>query len=391
MQEQRYVSSLAWSPWVVRNDTTNDTQYYQAILAFSTNKQLRTRVVTYTKGIISLGPEAVLSRLDLRNNGTMKWSPIVLDSDKLILATFTHAGITCFTVSALDASVISKKSINPDGRADEKSGVVWDHLAESSAQLHFSSFTTTKDVTTSVMEVSGNSAMSPRPTPNWRAQINDSRVLFSVEHELQGHAKSKTWGLCASPLRDFTAVCYTIHPSDMIEYGPPAVRRSTVAISGLRSFSQPTINFPNDHASAEAIMFTICKWLDNTVEVNQQVAGFTKQVLEKMVETYAPESHESPDAGWTEVERDLNKLIREFKRKSYQPKLYNSCIKTNSILSRSSTPQPQIRLRPLHNPRLPRLHPRHTAHPRTSTHSLPSRVHHHLTSRLTLTRQSLQR
>jgi hypothetical protein len=339
MQEQRYVSSLAWSPWVVRNDTTNHTQYYQSTLAFSTNKQLRTRIVTCTNGTISLGPETTLSHLDLRNNGTMKWSPVVLDSDKLILATFTHAGITCFTVSALDTSIISKKFTNPDGRADEKSGVVWDHLADSPAQLHFPSFTTTKEVTTAVMEVSGNSDMSPRPTPNWCAQINDSRILFSVEHELQGHAKSKTWGLCASPLRDFTAVCYTIHPSDMIEYGPPAVRRSTVAINGLRSFSQPTINFPNGHASAEAIMYTIRKWLDNTVEVNQQVAGFTKQVLEKMVEIYAPESHESPDAGWSELESGLNKLIREFKRKSYATLLSPSCTTHTSSLTTLSPGQ----------------------------------------------------
>jgi len=308
MQQQRFVSQIAWSPWVICDGQ------YQSILAYSTNEHVRARNLTYTHGTIEFGEEAVFAEIDIRNNGAMKWSPTVVDGDKLILAVFAHTGITCLTVSATDGSILSKAFNNPDGRYDENSGVVWDHPTDSLAHLHFSTFTTTMDNTASSMEVSESGTLSVRPTPSWRAQINDSRTLFSVQNELQGHAKSKIWGLCASPLGDFIAVCYTLHPSDMIEYGPPAARRSTIAVNGLRSFGQPSINFPAGNTSAEAVIYTIRKWLDNTVEVNQQVAGFTRQVLEQMLKVYEPGSagdatNETPayDSG------DLGVLVHEFK------------------------------------------------------------------------------
>jgi hypothetical protein len=310
MQQQRFISHIAWSPWSGHNG------YYQSILAYSTNEDVRARIITYTHDTVEIKEEIILARIDLRNNGAMKWSPEAVDGDKLTIAMFAHVSITCLTISATDASILSESSVNPDRRCDENSGIVWDHTPNTLAHLHFSTFTTTMANTTSALELSEKGILSVLPTPSWHQQIIDNRTLFSVQNELQGHAKSKIWGLCASPLRDFLAVCYTLHPADMIEYGPPAARRSTIAVNGLRSYSQPTIHFPAGHASAEAIMYTIRKWLDNTVEVNQQVAGFTKQVLAQMLEVYAPGSdYNASNDTAPYASSELGVLIREFKCK----------------------------------------------------------------------------
>ncbi|KAF2687909.1 hypothetical protein K458DRAFT_414979 [Lentithecium fluviatile CBS 122367] len=308
MQQQRFISHVAWSPWIVCDDR------YHSVLAYSTNEEVRARIVKYTHKIIEFGDEVIFARIDLRNNGAMKWSPGVVDRNKLTLAMFAHSTITCLTVSATDASIITRASDNPDNRWDETSGIVWDHPQNSLAHVHFSSFGTTTTSATSAFEVSENGSLSVL-SPNWPEQIKDSRALFSIQNELKGHVKSKIWGLCASPLGDFIASCHTLHPSHMIEYGPPATRRCTIALNRLRGFSQPSIHFPAGNVSAEAIMFTIRKWLDNTVEDTDRISEFTDQVFAKIMEVYGPtDSSTDSDRVAAYESGDLVQMLQEFKR-----------------------------------------------------------------------------
>lgn len=376
-QQQRFISHIAWSPWTVFNGE------YRSVLAYATNEDVRARVITYIDDGVEFGPEVVFATIDLRNNGAMKWSPRVFDDGKVFLVMFSHSGITCLTVSAIDASIISESSKNPDNRLDENSGIVWDHPASAPAHLHFSTYTNTARSLVSAMRVSEDGALVVLPPPNWREQINDSKALFSMQHELQGNVTSKVSGLCASPLRDFIATCYTLHPSDMLEYGPPANRRCTITIHGLRSFSRPSINFPHGHASAESVLFTIKKWLDNTIEDADQIPEFTDTVLKKLLEVYAPEHAVSPAPGGTTPSynpQDLGQCVREFKRKSAKSSVPKQHL-TNLRPARPRLPKPQIRRRPLHHPphhsNFPHRPPTPSSHPPPHPHRLPPR-HSHL-------------
>jgi hypothetical protein len=308
MHQQRFISHIAWSPWIMRDGS------FRSVLAYSTNDDVRARIVTYTYNTIEFGEELTFATIDLRNNGAMKWSPGIIGGDKLILAMFAHSDLTCLTVSVTDASVLSQSSMNADGDWGEISGIVWDHSPNLPVHLHFSSLRTTMSSATSALEVSETGSLSVLPSPNWREHINNSRALFSIQNDLQGNVRSKVWGLCASPLGDFIATCHTLHPSDMVEYGAAANRSSTFAINSLQSANQPEIHIPTSNTSAEALMFTIRRWLETNVEDTEQISEFTDKVLAKVNRVYEPVETSTgvPDTA-TYESGDLAQLTRELK------------------------------------------------------------------------------
>jgi hypothetical protein len=83
------------------------------------------------------------------------------------------------------------------------------------------------------------------PKPSWQTQMQESRLLFSLRHDLAGNSRAKCWGLAQCPLGDMVATCYSLHPSDQLEYIVPSEDRVWIAINRIGEISN-RFSLPND-------------------------------------------------------------------------------------------------------------------------------------------------
>lgn len=283
VRQQRFVPHIAWSPWIRHFD------HCRSVVVYATNEDVRARPITYNIGEISLGDEVAYPGLDLRYNGPISWCPQPDSSGLLTLGLFTSSGLVYLSISAEDASIVDRTSHDLDGRWDQISGVVWDYDQQPSPRLHFSSLLSTVQSPTAILQKTSGTLETGK-APNWKEKIENSVVLFSVKNDLKGHGKTKVWGLTASPLRDFIAACNSLHPSDSIEYGPPADRRGTVALSTLKQYSKIRDNLPRRCTTAESLLFTLRKLVENTVEDADQMPAFAEEMVNKMMQAYGPDN-----------------------------------------------------------------------------------------------------
>ncbi|EUC33311.1 hypothetical protein COCCADRAFT_26365 [Bipolaris zeicola 26-R-13] len=313
MKQQRYISHIAWSPWIPFDDG------YHSVVVYATNEDVRARVIKHRPDGICTEKEVVYPGCELRYQGPMKWSPRIEEGNRLKLALFTNSGLVCLTISAYDGSIIETKTHGLDGRWDQISGAVWDSPDDSTCRLHLSSLLSTLHNQTSTLEISPEGLKS-LSNPSWREKIENNIALFSVKNGLKGNSKAKVWGLSKSPLGDFIAACNSVHPSNMIEYGIPADRSGTVAVSSLRNSSEEREAFPKANVSAEGVSYTIRKLAEDMVEDQDDMPGFAEEIVQKLTRAYpAPRVAEDyadrvrlyADAG------DLNSLIKAFKMTAF--------------------------------------------------------------------------
>ena len=281
MRQQRFISHVVWSPWFLRGDT------HWSVIAYATNEQVRGRTIILANDELRFGEEVLYAKEGLRYNGSMSWCPEFDDNNNLTLAIFGGSGLRYLTISANDAVIVDKVEHDLDGRWDEVSGTAWDHQKESPPRLHFSSLFSTVESPTAVLERSPG-GLTGSKSPSWKEKIENNMVLFSVKNDLKGHSKTKVWGLTSSPLGDFIATCNSMHPSDSIEYGPGAERRGIIALSTLRQYSEIRESFPSRRITAEGVLFTLKKLVENTVEDAEQIPAFTEEAVNKLLLAYPP-------------------------------------------------------------------------------------------------------
>ncbi|KAJ4347147.1 uncharacterized protein N0V89_011085 [Didymosphaeria variabile] len=280
MQQQRHISQIAWSPWTVQGD------WYHSVLVYATNEDVRARVVTYSGETIGIGnDELIYPDIKLRYAGPMKWSSKVEDGKNVTLALFTLSILVVLKISASDATILARTEHDLDGRWDEMSAAAWDHTAADTS-IHFSSLQAKRNHTSQLKH--SNDSLNAIPShPHWREQLWDAQALFSAQHELQGYVRTKVWGLSASPLGDFIAACSTIHPTDMIEYGPPNERRATIAISGLRHYDKDTkLEIPVQNFSAEGFVFTLRKWVESARDGSEATQSIIGEVTNQLFDIH---------------------------------------------------------------------------------------------------------
>ncbi|KAJ4352989.1 hypothetical protein N0V95_003782 [Ascochyta clinopodiicola] len=306
MKQQRFISHVAWSPWLMHDDC------YHSVVVYATNEKVSGRLVIHSNDHVTLGAEVVYAEMSLRHSGPISWCPKIGEDSKLILALFTNSGLIYLTISGDDASIVNRTSHDLDGRWDQISGVVWDCEKHPSPRLHFSSLLSTVQSPTAVLEESSG-ALANVKAPNWKEKIENNLVLFSVKNDLKGHSKTKVWGLTPSPLGDFIAVCNSLHPSDSIEYGPPADRRGTVALSTLQQYSKIRESFPTRNTTAEGLLLTLKKLVENTVEDAEQLPAFAEEAVDKLVQAYGPITASEIGASTTIGTNDLKELVKKFK------------------------------------------------------------------------------
>ena len=278
VQQQRHASHLAWSPWVEIGGTSH------SILVYATNMDVRARVILHASETTKYGPEVVYPDIDIRFAGPMKWSPKI-ENDALILVLFTNTTVICLRISKFDASILQRTTHHLDGRWDSISGVAFDTYYQPSTRLHFASLMSTGKYPTALLELTPTSLQAAKETSNWYDAIAGLTIEFSMQHDLQGNANMKIWGLSTSPLGDFLASCHTIHPTDMFEYGPPAVRSTKVNIQALVNNSK--LELISRNVSAEGIIFTVKKWIENFVEMKEHIPEAKTKIQKKLLEVYS--------------------------------------------------------------------------------------------------------
>ncbi|KAH6864744.1 transcription factor IIIC subunit delta N-term-domain-containing protein [Alternaria rosae] len=313
IQQQRYISHIAWSPWIMREGC------YYSVLVYATNEDVRAQTITYNTGRIDLQQEVVYADYEMRYDGPMKWFHRVEDGDRLKLALFTNTGLVYLTISALDASIIERSTHDLDGRWDPVSGLVWDTTGATTPRLHISSLLSTLHSPTAILEQTPDGLKS-LDVPEWRERIGNNLALFSVKNGLKGNSRAKVWGLTRSPLGDFIAACNSVHPSDMIEYGIPADRSGAVAISSLRPGSRSRDIFPKENVTAEGIMYSLKKLAEEVIEDTDDMPALADEMVGKLVEAYtAPlvcEMSATTSVAYSDV-NDLDSLIKEFKSNAF--------------------------------------------------------------------------
>jgi len=67
--------------------------------------------------------------------------------------------------------------------------------------------------------------------PFWADGILTQKALFSAEHKLSGNVTARMWGLDSSPGGDCIATCFSLHPSDMIQYAMTSEQKSILAFA----------------------------------------------------------------------------------------------------------------------------------------------------------------
>ncbi|KAF1916260.1 transcription factor IIIC subunit delta N-term-domain-containing protein [Ampelomyces quisqualis] len=307
LMQQKHISHVSWSPWYIQGEQ------YHSVIVYATNEDVRARIVTYRQEIFSFRDEITYPKIEMRYNGPMKWSPTV-DEESLSLALFTLKGLICLKISKHDASILERSTHDLDGRWDKVSGAVWDTTHRPTPHIHFSSLLSTIQNPTAALDVSTTPFKRLDP-PNWRKLIVEKAVEFSVTNDLAGNIKMKVWGLSTSPLGDFIAACHSVHPSDMIEYGSPNDRRGTIAISAMHQYGEMLRSSPAQDVSAESVLFTLKRLVENTVEDSDHMSAFVENMAERQFRIYGPTDANTNGASSPSfVRHDFGMLVQNLKR-----------------------------------------------------------------------------
>lgn len=123
VQQQRFISHLAWSPWSGRESAR-----HQSTLAYASNSELRARNIfghIQKNGHLSLSiaeSESTYQAINLKHAGPLRWGPQVGNQDRIFLIAFSQTDALCFSVLETDASDFEVSTHDLDGRWDAVSG-----------------------------------------------------------------------------------------------------------------------------------------------------------------------------------------------------------------------------------------------------------------------------
>lgn len=89
-----------------------------------------------------------------------------------------------------------------------------------------------------------NGIDDPNKTAHWYSQIAEFRDRFDLDYDLGGNAIARIWGLASH--RGWVAACFTLHPSDMVEYSTATEERTTTIFSPAEQLGRtdPEVTLP---------------------------------------------------------------------------------------------------------------------------------------------------
>ncbi|OCL10748.1 hypothetical protein AOQ84DRAFT_288628 [Glonium stellatum] len=320
VQQQRFISHLAWSPW-----SGGGSGRHQSILAYASNSELRARNIfgyTQRNGQLSISiseSETIYQAVNLKYAGPLRWGPQVDGRDRIFLVAFSQTDALCFSVLETDASNFEMSTHDLDGRWDAISGVAFKVLPSKDVLVYFASLLSTARAPTACLRLPLGES-SAIPSPSWQAQILEGQALFSAAHDLGGNAVAKTWGLASSPLGDLIATCVSLHPSDMIEYSTANEQKSNVALSSLSDTDGKfalLIGSTVD-VSAETVLFSVKRWFSHNSETAEIASKSKENILKEIFHSFGIDDS-SPNLT-SQIGEDENfSLFKSLKRGVYFP------------------------------------------------------------------------
>ncbi|KAF2147533.1 uncharacterized protein K452DRAFT_217535 [Aplosporella prunicola CBS 121167] len=263
MEEQRFISNLAWSPWSLSEDGTP-----QAVLAYTTNEKLLVRRIRIpglpeTSAIDFDKSDIVLEEsVGTRDISLLRWAPKISDH-LLYLVAFTPAEARCYEMNMNNLSSFKLSNCYLYGRWDSVSGCAISTDDAGQLEVHFAPhlFASKSTVTALKLPIQ---PLEPRESPLWQNSIRESETVFSAENELGGHVLPKTWGLTSSPMGDLIASAHTLHPGDMVDYTIAAASRTNVGIHQVED--NPEFILPPSDVCAETVLYSAKKWMEASIE-----------------------------------------------------------------------------------------------------------------------------
>ena len=123
-----------------------------------------------------------------------------------------------FRVSLTDDGPESSASCHLDGRWDNITGLALTLDQEKNRYLHFVSQLSSAHACTCALQLpSSEVKFGNTSRPLWPQSITHARTAFGQEHGVGEAVRERNWGMTSSPLGNCVAVCFSFHPSAMIE------------------------------------------------------------------------------------------------------------------------------------------------------------------------------
>ncbi|KAF2236322.1 hypothetical protein EV356DRAFT_531250 [Viridothelium virens] len=286
IQEQKCASHLTWSPWYSEKGRA-----YSVLAAVSGGRLHLKR--------LKLSESAINARLTIDENcqmpslptgikGPARWVPHGLyisrnnfSEKQLTLCTFSDSYLYYLRLNPVDTLSFNISTRNLDDRWDEISGLSFTQGSNGDTMLHFTS------ISSPVSSVASNFSLpldtnTNQPILPWQQRIVEQQVLFSANHELDGHAIARNWGIAASPYGELMTTCISLHPTDQIHYAISAEQNSQITITAARGDQDGFYLARNCHLQdfgSEAILFSIRSWIQiSDVPTENIKAGLEKYI-----------------------------------------------------------------------------------------------------------------
>lgn len=100
--------------------------------------------------------------------------------------------------------------------------------------------------------------VSPRKQM-WPAALTESIARFGRENKIDDNVFARIWGFATSPLNDHVTLCFTLHPSDMVQYTMSSDMEHHMLIVAENDAlpSPPIVN----GSSSESVLFAVSRWI----------------------------------------------------------------------------------------------------------------------------------
>ena len=166
-------------------------------------------------------------------------------SDIVLLLSFTkgHVSITEITESDLPNITLSTQSFDRDVAWEQVVGVAITQSTESvPIQWHY--------VSGLSLGTEGSSNMftftlgqTPAPSDaKWARSITQQKSLLALQHNLGTRVVARVTGLAASSSGYYTASCFSLHPSELLQYAIETTQRSVIVVAREHSEAVYTVD-----------------------------------------------------------------------------------------------------------------------------------------------------
>lgn len=269
------ITHVAWSAW-----TCDENDICTSKIAYIYKDELRVRncIMSRVKRIWNLKLEDGEITAGGHHKGPLNWSssvrsmpplkknPIdrhnVLQTTHLNLVSITNDGPLCqsFELASKGKSPIVSQA--PDLlHWHNVSGIGITSRPDGQQSLHYAAHMWYADdgPIAGPLELPFMTGASPHDR-SWRTTMMKDILRFGVENKIDSRVLARVWGLGASPLNDHVAVCYSLHPSDMVQYAM-ASEQEYHLLATVESDHLPDVQ-EIETKSAETMLFSIRRWLE---------------------------------------------------------------------------------------------------------------------------------